>query len=256
MRALRGVGVSLIAVGGLLGVACGARADDTAARDLVQRTLAALPRTSFVAHVTLSGDARDDRKLLVDHKLIDGARSTYLEVQAPEHLVGMRFLFQERDGQPPVQYMRYIATRIPVLISSKMRAERFLGSSFYLADLAEPDLNAFTYTFAGDDTVAGRACKLVESVPKDAKGELYGKVIHAIDPKDLIVLRRRFFDPKGTAVKEWTATKVEKVSGYWTVRDQRMKDLIQANESRMEMTEISYGAEVPDSVFTKDYLAR
>jgi hypothetical protein len=226
------------------------------ARQLVRRTLEALPKAAFVARIKLTGDTRGEREALVKHKVVDDARATYLEVTAPEFLVGMRFLFKERLGQPPVQYMRYIATTIPVLIGGETRAERFLGSTFYLADVAEPDLNAFTYEFVGEEVINGRKCKLVQSTPTDPKKEVYGKIIHAIDPTDLLVLHRKFFDHKGQAIKEWSAKKVEKVDGYWTVLDQQMKDLTQDMESRIEMTEIQYGAEIPDSVFTTEYLVR
>ena len=244
------------------GICCAALASAPAsaaepdAQDLMKRTLEALPRTPFVARVKLTGDVRGKRELVVKHKIVEGARATYLEVVAPEFLVGMRFLFQERVGLPPVQYMRYVSTAVPVLIAHRTRAEPFLGSTFYLADLAEPELDAFTYTLVGNETVDGRACKLVEATPKEPEKEVYGKVIVTIDPNDLIILRRKFFDQEGHALKEWSATKVEKVDGNWTVRDQRMKFLPGNLESRIEMTEITYGAEIPDSVFTKENLAR
>lgn len=240
----------------LAGSAVSASAEDAEAKDLVQRTLNALPRVPFVARVTLSGDLRGDRELAVKHKIIDNVRATYLEAVAPQHLVGIRFLFKERVGEPPVQYMRYIASTLPILISSQMRAEPLLGSSFYLADIAEPDLNAFTYTFVGEETLNGRRCRLVESVPKDPKKEVYGKVVHSIDPKDLIVVRRRFFDQNGQQIKDWSADKIAKTSGYWTVKSQTMKNLAKDQESKIEMTEITYGAEIDDSVFTKEYLVR
>src|SRR5207342_501427 len=104
--------------------------------------------------------------------------------------------------------------------------------------IAEPDFNAYNYAFVGEETINGRRCKLVEAVPIDASKEVYGKVVHAIDPKDLVVVRRRFFDKKGQLIKEWSATKLEKVSGYWTVRDQTMKDFPKDMQSRLEMTEI------------------
>jgi len=246
----------MILLVGMLGLfAPEVRAED-GARALVQQTLEALPRVPFVARAKLSGDYRGDRELAVKHKIIDGVRATYIEAVAPPHLVGIRFLFRERVGEPPVQYMRYVASTVPVLISSEMRAERFLGSTFYLADIAEPDINAFDYTFVGEETINGRACKLVQSVPKNPKTEVYGKVIHAIDPKDHLVVRRKFFDAKGKPIKEWSANKIEKVTGIWTVRDQTMKDLVGDVESRLEMTEIEYNANIDDDVFTKEYLVR
>jgi hypothetical protein len=251
---------SILSIGGLLVAALAlpgrVAAEDPEARALVQRTKEALPREPFTARVRLSGDVRSDRELSVRHKVVDGERATYLEAVAPEHLVGMRFLFRERPDKPPLQYMRYIASTMPVLISREMAAERFLGSTFYLADIAEPDLDAFTYTFVGEETINGRPCKLVESVAKDPNTEVYGKVVHAIDAKDLIVVRRRFFDKSGKPIKQWSADKIEKVEGYWTVRDQRMKMLTGNEESRIEMTEIDYGTEIDDSIFTKEYLVR
>jgi hypothetical protein len=256
VRHLRCVGIGLLTAALWITAAPAAAADDAEARLLVQKTLEALPNVPFTAQVRMTGDVRGERKLLFHHKVIEGARATYLEVVAPEFLVGMRFLFRERIGRPPEQHMRYVASRMPVLIASEARAEPFLGSTFYLLDLVEPDLNSFDYRFVGTDTVAGRSCKLVESLPKSPEKEVYGKTIHAIDPKDLIVLRRKLFDKKGQPLKEWSGTKIEKVDGHWTVLDQRMKNLPREMESRIEITEIKYGAEIPEAVFSTDYLVR
>jgi hypothetical protein len=247
---------------GALVIACAtlmvtpATAGDGDARLLVQETLEALPTAPFEARAKLSGDYRGDREFALKHKVIDGARATYVEVVAPDFLVGMRFLFKERIGQAPQQHMRYVASRLPVLVARDTRSEPFLGSTFSLVDLVEPELDAFSYQLAGNDTVAGRACKLVQSTPKEPEQEVYGKIVMAIDPKDHLVLRRKVFDRQGRPLKEWTGAKVEKIDGHWTVLDQRMKDLPKDVESRIEITQIRYGVDIPDSVFTTDYLAR
>ena len=224
--------------------------------DLMKRAIAALPTAPLAARVRLSGDVREAREFVAKHKVVDGARATYIEVVAPESLVGLRFLFKQRVGEPPLRYMKLLAAPGPVLVTSETRADPFLGSTFYLIDLTEPDLDAFTYEIVGKEMLHGRACTLVASTPKNREGEVYGKIIHAIDPKDAVVVRRQFFDQDGRALKEWTAERIEKIDGNWTVRDQRMKFLPGNLESRLEMTEVAYGVEIPDSDFTKEHLAR
>jgi hypothetical protein len=81
-------------------------------------------------------------------------------------------------------------------------------------------------------------------------------VIHCVDPETLVVVRRKFFDPKGRPAKEWTGAKIERIEGNWTVLDQRMKDIPRDVESRMEIVKIDYGVDIPDSVFTTENLTR
>lgn len=240
----------------LLALGSPARAESAEARELMQKAVEALPNASFKARVRLTGDYRADRVLTAEHKVVDGTRATYLEVVEPDFLVGMRFLFRQQPGQPPKQHMRYIASKMPVLVAADTRAEPFLGSSFSLVDLVEPDLDAFTFELTGTDTVGGRRCKLVQATPKDPADEVYGKVVHCVDPETFVVLQREFFDPKGKKSKVWTGSKIEKVEGNWTVLDQRMRDVPRDVESRMEIVQIDYGVELPDSTFTTEYLTR
>lgn len=240
----------------LLVTPCAARADDDPARQLMEKAVEALPKKSFKAKARMTGDYRSDRDLDVQHKAVDGARSTYIEVVAPDYLVGMRFLFVQPAGQPPKQHMRYIASKLPVLVARDTRAEPFLGSSFSLVDMVEPDVDAFTYALGGSETVHGRPCKVVEATPKDPAKEVYSKVVHCVDPTNHVVVRRRFFDGKGKAQKEWTGARIEKVDGNWIVYDQRMRDLQRDVESRMEIVDIDYDVDIPDSVFTTEYLTR
>jgi hypothetical protein len=230
--------------------------DGAAARLLVREALDALPHDSFEARIKLTGDYRDDRTIVAQHKVVNGSRWTYLEVVGPEPLIGVRFLFKERADQPPEQYMRYLAATLPVLIARETRAEPFLGSSYAIVDMSEPELDAFTYEMLGEDTAAGRTCKLVEAVPKIPADAVYGKVVHCIDPGTKVVVMRRFYDAKGNPTKEWTATKIEQIDGSWTIMNHQMKDTKRESVSRIGIEKIEYGVEIPDSVFALEHLSR
>jgi len=246
---------AIIALCSLAGSAV--HAEDSAARALAEKALEAVPKRSFVATAKLTGDYRGERQLLIKHKIVEQNRSTYIEVTAPENLVGMRFLFRERAGKAPVQYMRYLASKMPVMIARETRAEPFLGSTFAIVDLSEPDIDAFTYEMAGQGAgVAGRTCTKITATPKKPDDEIYGRIVQCIDPLTSLPVRRKYFDKQGHPVKEWSATKVEQIDSQWSVLDHRMKELRDAVESRIEISDIKFGAKIPDEVFTLDYMSR
>lgn len=232
-------------------------AEDAAdARDLVARVLDALPKQTFDAKMTVSSDSFEPRELKMTRKFVDGAHGSYLEVTAPDELEGIRFLFLERINEPNDQYIKVKASRSAIHVSEEVRRQPFLSSAFYVSDLVMPTLDDYTYTYVGKDVIDGRSTTLVEMTPKDVKAALYSKSIAALDPEDLLILRREYFDKKGDKVKIWTVDKVEKIDGIWTLSGQQMENLSEDNKSRLDISQIKYNVEVSDAIFTPKYLLR
>lgn len=230
-----------------------ARADDFNATDLLTRAVRALPTIPFVAHLRLTTPS-GPRELDLHHKIIGGVRASYLEVKDPADLRGMRFLFVEHRDKAPEQYVKVTSSRRSVLVTGEARNQPFLGSTFYVADLVEPEIEAATHRYVGEDNVLGRRCRVVESTPAKPATALYGKTMTAVDPKDLLVLKRQFFDHKDRLLKTWQVTKIEKREGTWTVLDQTMTNVQEHAGSRLEVVDLKMRADLPDSMFTPSYL--
>jgi outer membrane lipoprotein-sorting protein len=246
----------LFAVLGLiLGGAAAASAQDAAAKELVKQVMDALPKVPFEAKLRLTSPG-SVRELTLSHKLVGGARASYLEVTAPEDLKGIRFLFLEHLDKPSEQYIKVTASRRAVLVADEVRKQPFLGSAFYVADLIEPPLNAFNYKFAGEEKVLDRQCKLVESTPLKPADALYSKTINSLDPKDLLALRREFFDTKGRLLKVWEVKKVDKQDGNWTILDQSMTNVQEQTTSRLETLSVNFNVVLSDAMFTPNYLLK
>ena len=249
------IGVVLSA-GLAVATVAGAYAQEGEARDLVKRALDALPKASFTAKLKLT-TPQGVRELELNHKLVNGARSSYMEVIAPPELQGVRFLFLEKLGGAPEQYMKVAAAKTSVRVADEVRKQPFLSSTFYVADLVEPAVDDFSYKYGGEpEVVLGRKCMLVESVPKNPDKEVYGKTVYAIDPKDLLILRRQFFDQKGAVMKVWTVEKVEKIDTFWTIMAQRMSNVQNNEQSRLDVDSVKYNVDLPDVMFTPKYLLR
>ena len=233
------------------------RADEDAdAKGLVTKVVAAIPKNSFTSKLTLSSADFSPRELQMSRKYIEGAHGSYLEVTAPDELEGIRFLFLERPNQANEQYVKVKASRNPVRVQEGVRTQPFLGSAFYVSDLVLPEVDNYTYKYLGKDVVGGRSVNLVEMTPKDPAKEVYAKTVLALDPKDLLILRREFFDKNGDKVKVWTIDKVEQIDGIWTLTGQEMQDLKSKTKSRLDVSDVKYNAELPDVMFTPKYLTR
>lgn len=231
-----------------------ARADD-AARDLVKRVLDSTPKTPFTAKAKLTSDRGWVRELELNHKHVNDVDAAYMEVTAPMDLKDTRFLLLDHVVGRDEQFIYVPAMKRTIQVSTETRKQPFLGSDFYVYDMVRPEFDAYTYNSAGEETVLGHQCKLVESVPKNPADDLYSKTILAIDPTDLLVLRTQFFDQQGKPLKVWTIEKIEKIDGNWTPLVQKMVNLQDHHWSQLELLDVKYNAQLPDEMFNRSYLA-
>jgi outer membrane lipoprotein-sorting protein len=232
-------------------------AQDLSARDTLQKVIDSVPRIPFTAKAKLSSKSRGwVRELDLMYKHLDNADASYMEVTAPMDVKDTRFLLLDREPGPDEQWIYVPAIKRAIQVSEQARKQPFLGSDFYVSDMVRPEIDAYTYTFVGEEDINGRHCKLIESVPKKPGGDPYSKAIVAIDPKDMVIVRSQFFDPKGKLLKVWTIEKMEKIDGNWTPQLQVMKNVQDNTESQLEIVEIKYNATVSDETFHKAYLIR
>lgn len=223
---------------------------------LVQKAVDNLPKVPVQAKLKLTPPQGDPREVELSSKMIDGKRASYLEVMKPEALKGIRFLFLEKPGAESEQYMKIAMAPKAVKVSGQVRKNPFLESTFYVSDMVEPVVSDYTYEFVGDGGIGGRAVKQVKATPKNVDNEIYGSMIISVDPKDLIVLKREFMDKDGKPFKEWSVDVVEEVDGILTIRDQRMKNLQDGTESRLETVDITYNGDISDATFSPNHLRR
>jgi hypothetical protein len=247
---------AIIAIAAVLAALAAASAADDDGRQLIQKVIDGVPKVSVDSTAILSPQGGIPRTFDLKRKPTKDGDASYLEVLSPENLKDTRFLFIERGPGGSLQYVYAPSFGRSMRVGGDAKKQSFLGSEFYVSDLIMPDLNAFTFTATGDEEVAGRKCKLVESVPKNPADEPYSKVVMAIDPADALIVRTQFFDPKGKLLKVWTVDKLEKVQGNWTPRLHTVTNVQENTSSKLEVTEVKYGGDIPDEVFTKPYLER
>jgi Outer membrane lipoprotein-sorting protein len=246
-----------VAAAGLLVACLGSARADESALDLMKRVQDAAPKTPLQAKGKLTSDRGQVRELQLSRKRVnDDVDASYMEVTAPMDLKDTRFLFFDHKTGRDEQFIYVPAAKRAIQVGGQTRKQSFLGSEFYVGDFARPEVDAFTYTFVGDENVGGRQCKLVQAVPKKPDDALYSKSIMAIDPNDLVVMRTQLYDDKGQLLKVWTIEKLDKIDGTWTPVKQKIEDVQEHHWSELEMTDIKYNTQLPDDIFNKSYLTR
>ncbi len=247
--------LSLTLAGCIFLAAAAARGDEESPRDLFKRVVDNIPKVPFVAKVTLTNRS-SVRELEFSHKeLNEKTFGAYLAVTSPQDVAGTRFLIIEHTDGPDEQYIRVPGVSRVVRLANNNRGQALLGSEFSVSDLTLPDPNALDLTYAGNESIKGRACKLVDVVAKPEAEWQYKKARYAIDPVDLIIMRVELSDEKGP-LKLWTLDKVEKVDGVWTPMAQQMKNTRDDVQSQLVIKAIQYRVDLPDELFTRGHLDR
>ena len=231
-------------------------AQDGSALDLIKRVRDAAPKVAFTAKGTVSSDRGWTREIELSHKWLDGVGASYMEVTAPMDLKDTRFLVFDRDVGRDEQFIFVPAAKRSIQVGGQTRKQPFLGSEFYVGDMVQPNLDTYNYSFAGEEEVGSRKCKLVEAVPKTPADELYSKSIFAVDPNDLLIVKGEFFDENGKLQKVYTIEKLEKVDGIWTPLKQQMVNVQDNHWSRIELSDVKYNVKLPDEIFNRSYLTR
>ena len=57
-------------------------------------------------------------------------------------------------------------------------------------------------------------------------------------------------------MKVWTVEKVEKIDTFWTIMAQRMSNVQNNEQSRLDVDSVKYNVDLPDVMFTPKYLLR
>jgi hypothetical protein len=231
-------------------------ADDSGARNLMQRVFDQT-KVSFVARMRLSSPGGLERIIEVRHKQMPKASATYMEVISPFNLKGTRFLSWDRDGAADEHYTYVPMVKRSVQVPEWTLKQSFLGSSFYMVDIAIPDMEEAEYTLVGEGEAEGIPCTQVRSAPVILdEDEPYSATVYCVDVERLISISTEYFDLAGHLLKVWRPERIENVDGVWTPMSQTMTDVQANSASRLEILEIEMHVELPDEIFRKLHLDR
>lgn len=154
------------------------------------------------------------------------------------------------DGRADDQWIYLPALRRVRRISSDSKGDYFMGSDFTYDDLGDRHPNLDTHKILREETIDGKACYVVESVPKDAN-YMYSKTITWVMKDNFLGLKREFYDDRGRLLKTLSLKNYERISGFWTILEVEMQNVQRNHRTNMKFTNVKKNQGIPDSKFSE-----
>ncbi|MGC9513928.1 MAG: outer membrane lipoprotein-sorting protein [Fidelibacterota bacterium] len=171
--------------------------------------------------------------------------------QSPADVRGTSFMnWSYADGRDDDQWIYLPALKRTKRISSDGKSDYFMGSDFTYDDLGDRHPNEDTHTLLREETLDGKACWVVESIPKE-EDYMYSKTVTWVMKDNYLGLRREFYDEDGDLLKILTIKKFDNIDGFWTILETDMKNVQKDHKTNMAFNNVQINQGIPDSRFTE-----
>lgn len=175
-------------------------------------------------------------------------------VTAPARDKGTAFLKRKKEmwnWQPKIDRV--------IKMPPSMMSQSWMGSDFTNDDLARANsrVEDFIQSIEGSDEVAGRDCWILQLIPKDEAGVVWGKIKIWIDKEDYIQMKSEFFDEDDYLVNTMVAKEIGTLGGRTLPRSMEM---IPADEEGhktvVEYLSLNFDKAIKDSFYSQQNMKR
>lgn len=171
--------------------------------------------------------------------------------QSPADVRGTSFMnWSYADARDDDQWIYLPALKRTKRISSDGKSDYFMGSDFTYDDLGDRHPGEDTHTLLREETLDGKTCWVVESIPKQ-EDYMYSKTITWVMKDNYLGLRREFYDEDGDLLKILTIKKFDNIDGFWTILETDMKNVQKDHKTNMAFNNVQINQGIPDSRFTE-----
>ncbi len=240
---------------------CGAfslYAQDAAAVIESARNRAASETISTRSRIVITAKDGSTSERIIDQFSKDdagGNTRTVIIFQRPTSVAGTRFLTIDNSSGSSDRWIFLPALGRIRRIAAAESGGSFMGTDFSYDDVsaAERDVNLDVHTLIGEETLNGRTCYVIQSVPKDS-GYQYSKTINWIDKESRLIYKSDLYDKRGTLIKVLEMSNFQEVQGRLTPMQTKVSTLAADTSTTINMDIIKYDDPLPESIFTTQYL--
>ncbi len=154
-------------------------------------------------------------------------------VTAPARDKGISFLKRESEmwnWQPTIDRV--------IKMPPSMMSQSWMGSDFTNDDLARASSTVDDYIqeIVGEEEVEGRTCWVIDLIPKEGVGVVWGKIKIWVDQKDFIQMKTEFYDEDDYLVNTMSGKDIQNLGGKLLPR---VLEVVPADEEG-HMTKVEY----------------
>lgn len=166
----------------------------------------------------------------------------------------MNWTYDEEDKSDD-QWIYLPALKKTKRISSESKSDYFMGSDFTYDDLGDRKVEDDTHKLIGEETIDGKLCYVVESVPKD-KNYMYSKTKTWVVKEHFIDIKKDFYDEDGEYLKTQHIKKYGDFDGFYIKILEEMVNAQDNHSTTLYFENIDISVDLPETLFTERMLMR
>jgi len=185
----------------------------------------------------------------------DDSKKQIIWFLAPADDKGVAFLKIEHDGEDDEMRLWLPAFNKVRRISSKQKADSFMGSDMSYEDMTSRELEEYTYSLKENQTIDDIEYYLLESVPNADLDSEYSKHLSWVSKTDLLVTKEESYDNAGRLLKT-KAMIFNKLKGYDVPIEMFVKNVQKNHSTKLTFDNLELDSNVEDALFQEKNLKR
>ena len=181
-----------------------------------------------------------------------GDQKYFMHFSKPADVRNMTFMVQKYPQKDDDRWLYIPAIKMVRRIAANDKRSSFVGSDFTYEDLSGRDIEEDDHTLLQkEETLGGKACFVIESVPKSSGGAEWSRKISYIDKASFIPLKEEYYDPRGELLRTFTADEIKEVQGFPTIVKRTMQNVSSGHRTEVTFGAVQYNLGLPETLFSE-----
>ena len=185
----------------------------------------------------------------------DDSKKQIIWFLAPADDKGVAFLKIEHDGEDDEMRLWLPAFNKVRRISSKQKADSFMGSDMSYEDMTSRELDEYTYNLKGSEKIDDMDFYILESIPDAELDSEYSKHIAWVSKSDYLIMKEESYD-RSDRILKIKLIKYMKLKGYDVPQDMYVDNVQKHHNTRLTFDNLEVDTGVKDTLFQEKNLKR
>ena len=205
--------------------------------------------------MTLTNKQGKTRESTIRSITADDNRKQIIWFLAPADDEGVAFLKIEHAQKDDEMRLWLPAFKKVRRISSKKKADSFMGSDLSYEDMTSRELDEYTYEILGEKVIDGIDCHILESTPKEGITRTYKRFVTFVSKADLVSILDEAYDTRDNLLKR-RVMKYRKEKGYDLPVEIFVENVQKDTNTRLIFTNQEVDTGVEEDLFQEKNLKR
>jgi len=205
--------------------------------------------------MTLTNKQGKTRESIIRSISADDSRKQIIWFLSPADDKGVAFLKIEHADKDDEMRLWLPAFKKVRRISSKKKADSFMGSDMSYEDMTSRELDEYTYEILGEKKVDGIDCHILESTPKEGVTRTYKRFVTYVSKSDLIPVLDEAYDTRDQLLKR-REMKYSKQKGYDLPTEIFVENVQKDHNTRLIFSSLEVDTGVEADLFQEKNLKR